>query len=228
MEGSTLFTDVLLVYAVTQLLSTAYGLTVIGALRPIIEDKLKNKGYIEREKNSLYKFNDKLNAILLGLVPFYYGYKGLKLVQGKIDRAVDEEIISGDWITQDEQRKIFEKTELEKQDESLFVPQARVEFEKTEVYKARRTDNSLYNIYETPEEFASREMSEEESLQITPFTLTGDIKANDKKEVSYKEVASFISELREDQLADLNALIERVIENERSKNYQRVLEKDIA
>ena len=48
MNGSTFIGNLFLVYVVAQLLTTAYGLTVIGTLKPIIEEKLKNKGYSER------------------------------------------------------------------------------------------------------------------------------------------------------------------------------------
>ena len=153
--------DLFLIYIVTQLLTTAYGLTVISTLKPIIEERLKDRGYEEKNKNSLYVFNDKIKSFLLGLIPFYYGYKGLKLIQGKdvVNRAADEEIVSGNWITPDEQRKIFELTELEqKKDDSLFIPESQILFEKPEPYKARPTDYSIYDLYQTPIEYAEQEM----------------------------------------------------------------------
>lgn len=230
MNGSTFIGDLFLVYVVTQLLTTAYGLTVIGTLKPIIEEKLKNKGYSERDKNSLYKFNDQLTSVLLGLVPFYYGYKGLKLVKGKdaVDRAVDEEIVSGDWITKDEQRRIFEKTELEKNDESLFVPRARVEFEKPETYRARRVDNSLYDAYETPIEYATREMSESDALKITPFMMVEELPKVVESNLSAKEVARFITELDEEELKALRNEIDKLIIRIQEDNYILSLEKDVA
>lgn len=39
-------TDILLIYAVMQLMSTAFGLAVIGAVRSSIEEKLQDKGYV--------------------------------------------------------------------------------------------------------------------------------------------------------------------------------------
>lgn len=230
MNGSTFIGNLFLVYVVAQLLTTAYGLTVIGALKPIIEEKLKNKGYSERDKNSLYKFNDQLTSILYALVPFYYGYKGLKLIQGKdaVNRAVDEEIVSGDWITKDEQRKIFEKTELEKNDESLFVPRARVEFEKPETYRARRVDNSLYDAYETPIEYATREMSESDALKITPFMMVEELPKVVESNLSAKEVARFITELDEEELKALRNEIDKLIIRIQEDNYILSLEKDVA
>ena len=230
MNGSTFIGNLFLVYVVAQLLTTAYGLTVIGALKPIIEEKLKNKGYSERDKNSLYKFNDQLTSILYALVPFYYGYKGLKLIQGKdaVNRAVDEEIVSGDWITKDEQRKIFEKTELEKNDESLFVPRARVEFEKPESYRARRVNNSLYDVYETPIEYVTREMSESDALKISPFVVTDESPKAIESSISTKDVARFIAELDEEELKALRHEIDKLIARVENDKYILSYEKDVA
>ena len=230
MNSSTFIGNLFLVYVVAQLLTTAYGLTVIGTLKPIIEEKLKNKGYSERDKNSLYKFNDQLTSVLLALVPFYYGYKGLKLIQGKdaVNRAVDEEIVSGDWITKDEQRKIFEKTELEKNDESLFVPRARVEFEKPETYRARRVDNSLYDVYETPIEYATREMDKSDALKITPFMTAGELPKVIESGISTKDVARFIAELDEEELKALRNEINKLIDRIENDKYILSYEKDVA
>ncbi len=230
MQAGSILGDIFLVYVVTQLLTTAYGLTVIGALKPIIEEKLKDRGYQEREKNSLYKFNDKFNAVMLGFIPFYYGYKGLKLVDSKesVNREVDERIVSGDYITHDEQKKIFEQTELEKRDDSLFIPESRINFEKPETYKARKIDNSLYDTYETPNEYVEREMDKDESLKITPFEITSAVPRVVVNEVTSKDVARFISELDTDELRDLRTEIEKMIVRSETENYMRILEKDIA
>ena len=56
--------DFLLIYAVMQLMSTAFGLTVIGIVKSLIEEKLQDKGYVLKNRNSLYKFNEKLGNVL--------------------------------------------------------------------------------------------------------------------------------------------------------------------
>ena len=47
------------IYVVTQLVSTAYGITVINSVRkvPALRKRLREQGYTQRDKNSLYKFN---------------------------------------------------------------------------------------------------------------------------------------------------------------------------
>jgi hypothetical protein len=230
MNGNSIIGNIFLVYVVTQLISTAYGLTVIGALKPIIEEKLKDKGYEEKNKNSLYVFNEKAAAILKGFIPFYYGLKGVKLVESKesINRAVDEEIVSGNWLTHDEQRNIFEQTELEKDDESIFKPMSKIQFEKPEPYRARPSDYTLYDTYETPVEYATREMSEDDSLRITPFESNTNISTITHTEVTSKDVAKFIAELSTDELRNLRDKIDSLIKMNESNNYRMLLEKDIA
>lgn len=209
--------DLFLIYIVTQLLTTAYGLTVISTLKPIIEERLKDRGYEEKNKNSLYVFNDKIKSFLLGLIPFYYGYKGLKLIQGKdvVNRAADEEIVSGNWITPDEQRKIFELTELEqKKDDSLFIPESQILFEKPEPYKARPTDYSIYDLYQTPIEYAEQEMNKTESTKITPFSIQPNTQVLDESkgidEVNVKDVARYIGKLDMESLDQLSSEIDKL------------------
>ena len=47
--------NLILAFIIAQLISTAYGLAVIGSVRPIIEKKLKDEGYVLKNKNSMYK-----------------------------------------------------------------------------------------------------------------------------------------------------------------------------
>ena len=46
---------IFLLYVIAQLVSTAYGICIIEALNPIIKAQLHDKGYTEKNKNSLYK-----------------------------------------------------------------------------------------------------------------------------------------------------------------------------
>ncbi len=227
MNTGTIIGNIFLVYLVAQLLSTAYGLTVIGTLDPIIDEKLKDKGYMQKKKNSLYEFNDKFTAIIYGFIPFYYAIKAVNLVTGEkpLDRAVDEKIVSGEYLTADEQKKIFEKTELEKNDESLFIPQSTIQFEKPEPYKARTVDNSLYDTYETPIEYATREMDKDDVLSITPFAKE-EVPTIPVQEVTTKDVARHIAELSTQELIRLRDKLNDLIEISKKDNYQIVLEKD--
>src|SRR5574344_295922 len=82
-KGECKMRDFLLIYAVMQLMSTAFGLTVIGIVKSFIEEKLQDKDYVLKNRNSLYKFNEKLGNVLKGFIPFYYAIKAVSLIQGK-------------------------------------------------------------------------------------------------------------------------------------------------
>ena len=75
-----MLTNVILVYIITQLISTAYGLAVIGSVKPLVEERLRDKGYVLKNKNSLYKFNEGLGDFFRGFIPFYYAAKAILLV----------------------------------------------------------------------------------------------------------------------------------------------------
>lgn len=106
--------NVIIALIVAQLLSTAYGLAVIGSVKPIIEKKLEDQGYVLKNKNSMYKFNEGLGNFFRGFIPFYYALKAISLVQGKdpIDRAVKNEIENGEYITREEKQAIKEREEF--------------------------------------------------------------------------------------------------------------------
>ena len=59
--------NIMLVYIVTQLLSTAYGIAVIESVKPVIEKSLEDKGYVLRNKNSLYRFNNKISNVPINI-----------------------------------------------------------------------------------------------------------------------------------------------------------------
>ena len=63
--------NIMLVYIVTQLLSTAYGIAVIESVKPVIEKSLEDKGYVLRNKNSLYRFNNKISNNWLSRLCIY-------------------------------------------------------------------------------------------------------------------------------------------------------------
>lgn len=224
-------TDILLIYAVMQLMSTAFGLAVIGAVRSSIEEKLQDKGYVLKNRNSLYKFNEKLGNFLKGFIPFYYAIKAVSLVQGKnpINRAVEEEIISGNYITRDEQLDIFREEEARKQNDPTIAHQPRIMFEKPEKYKATRNNiENLYDTYETPIEYVTKLDTEIEKLDITPFMNEGNVKqVVVNGEVTNQDIARAISELNVSELEQLKRKITE-LENIKSRNKLLSLEKNIA
>ena len=55
--------EIILIYAIIQLLTTAYGIAVIESVKPKIEKKIYDEGYVVN-KNSLYKFNSTISDIL--------------------------------------------------------------------------------------------------------------------------------------------------------------------
>ena len=63
---------IFLIYIVTQLMTTAFGLAVIDKVQTTISARLHEKGYVLKNKNSLYNFNDGLIAFAKGFIPFYY------------------------------------------------------------------------------------------------------------------------------------------------------------
>ncbi|UKI58216.1 MAG: hypothetical protein L6V81_01875 [Clostridium sp.] len=128
--------DILLIYAVMQLMSTAFGLAVIGAVRSSIEEKLQDKGYVLKKIEIVYinSMKKTRKLFLKGFIPFYYAIKAVSLVQGKnpINRAVEEEIVSGNYITRDEQLDIFREEEARKQNDPTIAHEPRIMFEKNQ------------------------------------------------------------------------------------------------
>ncbi len=216
--------DILLIYAVMQLMSTAFGLTVIGIVKSLIEEKLQDKGYVLKNRNSLYKFNEKLGNVLKGFIPFYYAIKAVSLIQGKnpINRAAEEEIVSGNYITRDEQLDIFREEEARKQMDPTIAHEPRIMFEKPEKYKATRNNiENLYDTYETPIEYITKLDTETEQLDITPFKSEGNIqRVVVPGEVTNQDIARAISEL---SVAELEALREKISELESIKSRNRAL-----
>lgn len=163
--------NLIIFYLIIQLVSTAYGLSVIGTVEPIVEKKLKNEGYNLKNKNSLYDFNSKFSSFFKFFIPFYYARKALRLVEGNdpITRAAEEEKVTGNYTNNNDLIKFYDLTELEK-DESLFIPKPKISFEKPEKYKAiKQKDNNLYNTYVAENEFTTKEMKLDEIKKLTPF-----------------------------------------------------------
>ncbi len=221
--------NVILAFIIAQLISTAYGLAVIGSVQPIIEKKLKDNGYVLKNKNSMYKFNEGLGKFFRGFIPFYYAVKAILLVQGKdpIDRAVQKEIENGEYITREEREAMRQKEEFLKT-ASLSKPmEPQIIFEKPEKYVARKNDYTLYDTYETPIEYITRETTNDDKLDITPY-ISGEKKVSKviEKEVTKNDIAKAIAELDAYELQMLGEKVEALAEIKQRNKTLRL--KDVA
>lgn len=221
--------NVILAFIIAQLISTAYGLAVIGSVQPIIEKKLKDNGYVLKNKNSMYKFNEGLGKFFRGFIPFYYAVKAILLVQGKdpIDRAVQKEIENGEYITREEREAMRQKEEFLKT-ASLSKPmEPQIIFEKPEKYVARKNDYTLYDKYETPIEYITRETTNDDKLDITPY-ISGEKKVSKviEKEVTKNDIAKAIAELDAYELQMLGEKVEALAEIKQRNKTLRL--KDVA
>ena len=221
--------NVILVFIIAQLISTAYGLAVIGSVKPIIEKKLKDEGYVLKNKNSMYKFNENLGKFFKGFIPFYYAIKAISLVQGKdpINEAARKEIENGEYITEEEREAQRQKEEFLKT-ASLAKPiEPEIVFEKPEKYTARKNDYTLYDAYETPVEYITRETTKEDSLEITPYADGKYIVPEAKEaEISKSDIAKAIAELDSYELYALGEKVEALADLKQKNKTLRL--KDVA
>lgn len=221
--------NVILAFIIAQLISTAYGLSVIGSVKPVIENKLKNEGYVLKNKNSMYKFNEGLGKFFRGFIPFYYAIKAISLVQGKdpIDRAVKKEIEDGEYITREEKEAIRQREEFMRT-ASLSKPiEPQIIFEKPEKYVARKNDYTLYDTYETPIEYITHETTNEDKLNITPYIGAEKEKQTFvEKEVTKSDIAKAISDLDAYELQMLGEKVEALAEIKQKNKILRL--KDVA
>lgn len=221
--------NVILAFIIAQLISTAYGLSVIGSVKPVIENKLKNEGYVLKNKNSMYKFNEGLGKFFRGFIPFYYAIKAISLVQGKdsIDRAVKKEIEDGEYITREEKEAIRQREEFMRT-ASLSKPiEPQIIFEKPEKYVARKNDYTLYDTYETPIEYITHETTNEDKLNITPYIGAEKEKQTFvEKEVTKSDIAKAISDLDAYELQMLGEKVEALAEIKQRNKTLRL--KDVA
>ena len=221
--------NVILAFIIAQLISTAYGLSVVGSVKPVIENKLKNEGYVLKNKNSMYKFNEGLGKFFRGFIPFYYAIKAISLVQGKdpIDRAVKKEIEDGEYITREEKEAIRQREEFMRT-ASLSKPiEPQIIFEKPEKYVARKNDYTLYDTYETPIEYITHETTNEDKLNITPYIGAEKEKQTFvEKEVTKSDIAKAISDLDAYELQMLGEKVEALAEIKQRNKTLRL--KDVA
>ena len=221
---------VLIVYAIVQLMTTAYGLAVIESIRPMVEEKLKDQGYIKK-KNSLYTFSNALTNIAKGFIPGYYLFKAINILkdnQGSIDKRVAEAIKNGTYVSEAALKE--EAVEQEMAEESIFRSPYDYAFEKPEKYTARKNDISLYDTYETPVEYIERVSTKEDEIDLTPFQNADKVVEHVvvKEEVSKSDIAKAISDLSVGELDLLDHRIIELAQIKRDREKKLSLEKDVA
>lgn len=202
---------IFLLYVIAQLVSTAYGICIIEALNPIIKAQLHDKGYTEKNKNSLYKYNDGIINFFKGFIPFYYLLVAVNMIKGDnpIEREVRNKISSGEYITYEEERLMKEAAKANAISSKSQTIEPKIEFEKPERYTARKIDNTLYDTYITPVEYVTMEAKKNEELSLTPFSDPDRVIEHVmvKEEVTKEDIVKAISELNEEELDALNTSI---------------------
>lgn len=216
---STIF----LLYVVSQLITTAFGLAVIDRVQETIKARLHEKGYVLQNKNSLYSFNDGILAFAKGFIPFYYLIKALNLTSGDkaIEAEVERVISSGKYMNINQEE---EKVE----DAPAINIETKIEFEKPEKYQARRNDLTLYDTYVTPIEYVTLEEKNEEKLSLSPFTDENRTVEHVmvKETVTKNDIAKAIGELSVEELEALNSTIVTLAQIKR--NNKQLSLKDVA
>jgi hypothetical protein len=221
---------VLIVYAIVQLMTTAYGLAVIESIRPMVEEKLRDKGYI-KNKNSLYTFSSTIENVAKGFIPCYYLGKAISILsdKGSVDKRVNEEIKSGHYISEEELNTLKAQEEEDNTD-SIYKSPYDYAFEKPEKYTARKNDISLYDTYETPVDYIERVSKKEDDLELTPFQGGDKVVEHVvvKEEVTKSDIAKALSELSPNELEVLRNKITELARIKREKDFRLKLEKDVA
>ena len=221
--------NLFLIYAVIQLISTAYGLSVIETVKPIVNKKLVDDGYVLENRNSMYKFNEGLINFFKGLIPFYYAIKAIKLVKGSdaIEREAINQIKKGNYITIEEAiKEENEKNTINTEDISLVKVNNEpvVSFEKPEKYTARKNEYKLLESHDEDIKYDKTYEMKEEKLDITPFTSKKSTSV--VKEVTKKDIVSAIMDLNVYDLEQLRSKIQELTEIKKNQATLRL--KDVA
>lgn len=212
--------NIILIFIIAHLLSTAYGISVIETVKPLVKKKLVDEGYILRKKNSMYKFNEGLTNFLKGFIPFYYAIKAFKLTSNPdpVYTASVEELYNRNYVTRDELEEEKARRELVK---SVGKPSMVVEpslgFNKSEKYVARRTDLILSRDYKDEVEY---DIKHDDNLSITPFDSNVQIIKEVVREPEKKDIVKAIVDLNEDELAMLEQSVRDLIA---LKSHKKVL-----
>ena len=224
--------NAIIIYVVTQLITNAYGLAVIESARPFVEKKLIDQGY-QKNKNSLYRFNNTFSNVLKGFIPFYYLVKALSIIKNKgdVSKQVQEQINKKNFVLKEEEIKpiINEVPVITETKNENLINNLKIEFEKPEKYTARKNNLSLFDTYETPIEYITRDDTKEDALELSPFVNKDEVikEVVVKEEVTNKDIAKAICDL---DLYELTSLKEKIIslENIKKKEKSLKLEKEVA
>lgn len=220
----------ILVYAIIQLVSTAYGLAVIESIKPVV--KPKNE-YDSKNKNSLYNYSSTYKDILRGFIPLYYFVKALTLLTHTKKDVKEEEIReTNKYLRNDTENEV---TVIDEPDTDFSIFRGKFTMdEKPEKYTARKNDISVFDDEETPIEYITRQaeikpVTEEKNLNLTPFQggnkVTNHVLIKD--EVTKSDIAKAISELDADELRALSEKLTELSEIKK-RNISLRLEKDAA
>ena len=160
---------VILVYAIIQLITTAFGLSVIETIRPIVNKKLLKDGYVLKNKNSMYKFNEDLTNFAMGLIPCYYLIKAMNMVRGSdaIEREAARQVKIGNYVTMEEY--LYPVVEINKEDKNVAKIIHEVEpFEKEYKHVARKNTYSFLESNGEKVKYSETYQNEQKEL-ITPY-----------------------------------------------------------
>lgn len=160
---------VILVYAIIQLITTAFGLSVIETIRPIVNKKLLKDGYVLKNKNSMYKFNEDLTNFAMGLIPCYYLIKAMNMVRGSdaIEREAARQVKIGNYVTMEEY--LYPVVEINKEDKNVAKIVHEVEpFEKEYKHFARKNTYSFLESNGEKVKYSETYQNEQKEL-ITPY-----------------------------------------------------------
>ncbi len=219
----------LIVCLIIHLISTAYGITVIESVNKIVRKRIYDKGYVQKNNNSLYDFSEIISTVLHAFIPLYYFKKALSLLSNKnaINIEMENELKTGKYINKKDIKE-EEKIEEENADYSIFKGK-QILYEKPEKYVARKNDIKIFDPLETPIEYITRETEKENSLEITPYEDENQVVEHVmiKENVTKEDISKAISELSSEELEMLKDKIIALSEmKKQNMNYK--LEKDVA
>jgi len=217
---------VLITYIIIQLITTAYGVSVIETVRPLVKKQLDDDGYVLKNNNSMYKFNSCISKILKGFIPFYYAIKAIDLVKdgNPVEKAYNKEINEGNYITRDDEEDQKARIELAKSFGHIRTyEEPNVEFEKKQKYVARKNDFNLLESNSKNVKYNIVNDINDENLEMTPFKPLEKQKTIVIKEKDKKSIVKAIMDLDATELDELDKRIQELSQIKR-KNKSLILD----
>jgi hypothetical protein len=219
---------VILIYLIIQLITTAFGLSVIETIRPIVNKKLTRDGYVLMNKNSMYRFNENLSNFAKGLIPCYYLFKALNMVRGSdaIEREAARQVKKGNYVTMEQY--LNPVVEVNKEDKNVArIVQETEPFEKEYKHFARK---NTYSFLESGAEKVQyqKEYKDDQSQLITPYAekIVNTVIKEVIKKPTIKDILNAIYGLNPE---DIDKLIDLLYQYSEKKKGHPVLKlKDVA